>query len=185
MGAVAPLVGWLLTPSICADLLFYFAAPAGTCASTCLPSTGCFCGSHGSVWRLGAAVLEAGAPAGRGCPHAADPAVPVLRHHLHCQSGRLLLPALWRGVWPAAGCPLSTTLFNLLIWDLPQRLRGEERPGAGVPIGPPPRGGSCPAPLRVIGLGYADDAGLCGSAPEELQQLPACYCDYCGRTGCW
>jgi hypothetical protein len=45
------------------------------------------------------------------------------------------------------GCPLSTpcsTLFNLFIWDLPQRLR-EACPGAGVAVGPPPRGGGGPA----------------------------------------
>ena len=35
------------------------------------------------------------------------------------------------------GCPFSTTLFNLFIWDLPQRLR-EACPGAGVAIGPRP-----------------------------------------------
>ena len=79
------------------------------------------------------------------------------------------------------GCPLSTTLFNLFIWDLPQRLR-EACPGAGVATGPPPRGGG-PAPPKVIDLGYADDAGLCGQTPEELQRLIDCYCDYCGENG--
>jgi hypothetical protein len=68
------------------------------------------------------------------------------------------------------GCPLSTTLFNLFIWDLPQRLR-EACPGSGVPNGPPPCGGGGPAPPRVIDLGYADDADLCRSTPEELQKL--------------
>ncbi len=78
------------------------------------------------------------------------------------------------------GCPLSTTLFNLFIWDLPQRLR-EACPGAGVAS---PHGGG-PAPPKVIDLEYADDAGLCGQTPEELQQLIDCYWDYLGRTGCW
>ncbi len=36
---------------------------------------------------------------------------------------------------------------------------------------------------RVIDLGYADNAGLCGLTPEELQQLIDCYCDYCGENG--
>jgi hypothetical protein len=64
------------------------------------------------------------------------------------------------------GCPLRATLLNLFIWDLPRRLR-DACPGAGVAIGPPPRGGG-PAPPKVIDLGYADDA-------EELQQLIDCY----------
>jgi hypothetical protein len=51
-----------------------------------------------------------------------------------------------------------------------------------VAIGPPPHGGG-PAPPKVIDLGYADDAGLCGQTPEELQQLIDCYCEYCGENG--
>jgi hypothetical protein len=63
----------------------------------------------------------------------------------------------------------------------PARLR-KACPGAGVAIGPPPCGGG-PAPPKVIDLGYADDAGLCGQTPEELQQLIDCYCDYCRENG--
>ncbi len=38
--------------------------------------------------------------------------------------------------------------------------------------------------IIVIDLGYADDAGLCGETPEELQQLIATAITV-GRTGCW
>ena len=80
------------------------------------------------------------------------------------------------------GCPLSTTLFNLFIWDLHHHL-SEACPDAGVPIGPPPRHPGAPRPPKVLDLGYADDAGLCGSSPEELQRLIDCYCTYCADNG--
>jgi hypothetical protein len=80
------------------------------------------------------------------------------------------------------GCPLSTTLFNLFIWDLHQRLT-EACPGAGVPLGPPPRDRNRPAPPRVADLGYADDVALCGSSPEALQKLIDCFCAYCAENG--
>jgi hypothetical protein len=68
------------------------------------------------------------------------------------------------------GCPLSTTLFNLYIWDVHQRLLAV-CPGVGVPIGPKLRDPSAPAPPLVTDLGYADDVSLCSSTAEGLQSL--------------
>jgi hypothetical protein len=39
-----------------------------------------------------------------------------------------------------------------------------------------PRHREGPRPPKVLDLGYADDAGLCGSTPKELQKLIDCYC---------
>ena len=74
------------------------------------------------------------------------------------------------------GCPLSTTLFNLYIWDLHQRLVAA-CPGVGVRVGPAGTG------RQVTDLGYADDIALCSSSPEGLQGLIDCFCAYCAEHG--
>jgi hypothetical protein len=80
------------------------------------------------------------------------------------------------------GCPLSTTLFNLFIWDLHQRLLAC-CPGVGVAISPPVRGKRERPPQMVTDLGYADDISLCASTPEGLQKLNDCFCTYCAEHG--
>ncbi len=62
------------------------------------------------------------------------------------------------------GCPLSTTLFNLYIWDLHQHLTSDVQ-GAGVKL----QGED--DQLLVTDLEYADDATLCASSPQQLQDL--------------
>ena len=74
------------------------------------------------------------------------------------------------------GCPLSTTLFNLYIWDLHQPPCAA-CPGVGVQVGP---SGTA---RRVTDLGYADDITLCSSSPEGLQGLIDCFCAYCTEHG--
>ena len=64
----------------------------------------------------------------------------------------------------AAGVPLSTTLFDLCILDLHQRLCAA-CPGVGVRVSP------AAAARQVADLGYADDITLCSSSPEGLQSL--------------
>jgi hypothetical protein len=86
----------------------------------------------------------------------------TLWHQLHSQSGWLLEPPLWRGVWPGARLPSQHHTVHLGPAPAPE----QGRPGC-----------------RCRQLGYADDAGLCGQTPEELQQLIDCYCDYCGENG--
>jgi hypothetical protein len=69
------------------------------------------------------------------------------------------------------GCPPSTTLFNLFIWDL-HRCLLEACPGVGVPIGPASQDPAASARPLVIDLGSADDVSLCSSMSRELQRLP-------------
>ncbi len=80
------------------------------------------------------------------------------------------------GVGLRQGCPLSTTLFNLYIWDLHQQLR---RTGAGVKIG----GSNNIEAQLVTDLAYADDVALCGSSPQQLQQLIDSFVLYCKEHG--
>ena len=80
------------------------------------------------------------------------------------------------------GCPLSTTLFNLFIWDLHQRLCSA-CPDVGVPIRPPTRGRRGRPPRKVTDVSYADDISLCASTPEGLQKLSDCFCTYCAEHG--
>jgi hypothetical protein len=91
-------------------------------------------------------------------------------------------PALWRGVWPAAGLPpsappCSTCSYGIGPSACARRALARRRHW------PPPCCGGDPAPSRVPDLGYADDAGLCGQTSEELQQLINCYCVYYGENG--
>ncbi len=60
------------------------------------------------------------------------------------------------------GCPPSTTLFNLYIWDLHQHLTSDVQ-GAGV---------------KLQGED-ADDAALCASSPQQLQELINSFVAYC------
>jgi hypothetical protein len=112
-------------------------------------------GSYGSVdqelpfWKL----EHHGAPTRHSCTHPSNPA--DLYRGTACT-------AKWMG---AAACPLqllaacgraapnSTTLFNLFIWDLHRRL-SEACPGAGVPIGPPPRHRRGLRLPKALDLGY-------------------------------
>ena len=57
------------------------------------------------------------------------------------------------GVGLRQGCPLSTTLFNLYIWDLHQQLKGTR---AGVQLG----GRQAANGQLVTDLAYADDVAL-------------------------
>jgi hypothetical protein len=59
------------------------------------------------------------------------------------------------------GCPLSTTLFNLYIWDLHQHLVTDTK-GAGVRL----QGVADDEQLLVTDMEYADDATLCASSPN-------------------
>ncbi len=68
------------------------------------------------------------------------------------------------------GCPLSTTLFNLYIWDLHQHLTSDVQ-GAGVKL----QGED--GQLLVTDLEYADDAALCASNPKQLQDLINSFVD--------
>jgi hypothetical protein len=76
------------------------------------------------------------------------------------------------------GCPLSTTLFNLYIWDLNQHLISDVK-GAGVRL----QGVADDEQLLVTDLEYADDVALCASSPEELQDLINSFVAYCDRHG--
>ena len=94
------------------------------------------------------------------------------------------------------GCPLSTTLFNLFIHDLPSRIRAEckyqERVGRGVreaqmgvrcSTAPGPSPSQRPTPLIVSDMGYADDISLLAEQPEHLQAIINCFCAYCTEHG--
>ena len=59
------------------------------------------------------------------------------------------------------GCPLSTTLFNLFIWDLPAYINSK-CPGEGINIIMHPRAATTPHELLISDLGYADDCCLFG-----------------------
>jgi hypothetical protein len=74
------------------------------------------------------------------------------------------------------GCPLSTTLFNLYIWDLHQHLTSDVQ-GAGVKL----QGED--DQLLVTYLEYAGDAALCASSPQQLQDLINSFVAYCDRHG--
>jgi hypothetical protein len=76
------------------------------------------------------------------------------------------------------GCPLSTTLFNLYIWDLHQHLISDVK-GAGVRL----QGVTADEQLLVTDLEYADDVALCASSPKELQDLINSFVTYCDRHG--
>ena len=94
------------------------------------------------------------------------------------------------------GCPLSTTLFNLFIHDLPSRIHAEckyqERVGRGVreaqmgvkcSTAPGPPASQRPTPLLVSDMGYADDISLLAEQPEHLQTIINCFCAYCTEHG--
>jgi hypothetical protein len=76
------------------------------------------------------------------------------------------------------GCPLSTTLFNLYIWDLHQHLVSDTK-GAGVRL----QGATDDEQLLVTDMEYADDAALCASTPKQLQDLINSFVAYCDRHG--
>ena len=71
---------------------------------------------------------------------------------------------------------MSTTLFNLYIWDLHQQLMST---GAGVRLGGRHENNA----QLVTDLAYADDVALCGSSPQELQQLIDVFHAYCQEHG--
>jgi hypothetical protein len=72
------------------------------------------------------------------------------------------------------GCPLSTTLFNLYIYDLQAHLH-RACPDAGVRL---TRAGTTP-PRMLTDVGYADDITLLASSQHELQQLLDAFVAYC------
>ncbi len=76
------------------------------------------------------------------------------------------------------GCPLSTTLFNLYIWDLHQHLVPDTK-GAGVRL----QGVADDEQLLVTDMEYADDATLCASSPTQLQDLINSFVAYCDKHG--
>ena len=95
------------------------------------------------------------------------------------------------------GCPLSTTLFNLFIFDLHNRLT-EICHGCGVrtrripatygpnrpAVGAQPIRVSDDAPhLLLTDFGYADDIALCANTAVQLQQLIDCFAAYCREHG--
>jgi hypothetical protein len=71
------------------------------------------------------------------------------------------------------GCPLSTTLSTCSSGTCPS-VCARRALARAWPLAPRPTAAAL-APPKVIDLGYADDAGLCGQTPEELQQLMDCY----------
>jgi hypothetical protein len=76
------------------------------------------------------------------------------------------------------GCPLSTTLFNLYIWDMHNYLVENAR-GVGVRV----QGTSSDESMLVTDMEYADDANLCASNPQQLQMLIDCFVAYCDAHG--
>jgi hypothetical protein len=76
------------------------------------------------------------------------------------------------------GCPLSTTLFNLYIWDLHQHLVSDTE-GAGVRL----QGVADDEHMLVTDMEYADDVALCASTPKQLQDLINSFVAYCDRHG--
>lgn len=82
------------------------------------------------------------------------------------------------GIGLRQGCPLSTTLFNLFIWDLHKHLH-ETCPGAGVEM----HGAPGQATKSVIDLDYADDVSLAGRNPTHLQQIIDSFHQYCVQHG--
>jgi hypothetical protein len=78
------------------------------------------------------------------------------------------------------GCPLSTTLFNLFIWDLHARL-AQTGAGAKMPCAPTEHGRALHTLLSD--MGYADDYTLCANSHPELQQLLDCFGTYCHENG--
>ncbi len=77
------------------------------------------------------------------------------------------------------GCPLSTTLFNLFIWDLHARL---SQTGAGVKLPRAPNQNEAQHTV-LSDLGYADDYSLCASSHQDLQRLLDCFNMYCHEHG--
>jgi exonuclease III len=91
------------------------------------------------------------------------------------------------------GCPLSTTLFNLFIHDLPSRIhtecrytervgRGEREALMGVRCSTAPSSQRA-TPLLLRDLDYADDITLLAEKPEHLQAIINCFCSYCTEHG--
>jgi hypothetical protein len=78
------------------------------------------------------------------------------------------------------GCPLSTTLFNLFICDLHQRLT-QHCPEMGVPVRR--ASGRNGDGMLLLDLGYADDIALCGSTASQLQAIIDCFGNYCTEHG--
>ena len=78
------------------------------------------------------------------------------------------------------GCPLSTTLFNLYIWDLHAQLRATGA-GAGLPCTPTAEGDARYTTLPY--MSYADDCCLCASSHAGLQRLLDCFHAYCCKNG--
>ena len=78
------------------------------------------------------------------------------------------------------GCPLSTTLFNLYIYDLHYRLAVDcTRTGIQLPHHP-----SNPSDtFSLRDLGYADDIALLATKPEHLQQLLDTFHTFCIQHG--
>lgn len=93
-----------------------------------------------------------------------------------CDNG--LAAAFSVGVGLRQGCPLSTTLFNLYIWDLHKHLV-EKASGVGVQM----HGISEDESMLVTDLEYADDAALCASTPRHLQKLIDEFVAYCDAHG--
>ncbi len=110
-----------------------------------------------------------------------DPTISTLKHLyagtqciVRCEKGTHSPFSI--GVGLRQGCPLSTTLFNLYIWDLHKQLRST---GAGVRIG------DCQSAISqlITDLAYADDVALCGSNPQQLQHLIDKFQTYCKENG--
>jgi hypothetical protein len=92
------------------------------------------------------------------------------------------------------GCPLSTTLFNLYIHDLHERIRADckytvhKRQGGGEkPMGVHCTTGPSPQQLTSLllfsDLGYADDIALLADNPAHLQCIIDCFSKFCTENG--
>ena len=80
------------------------------------------------------------------------------------------------------GCPLSTTLFNLFIHDLHEYIC-RRCPGMGVRAKCTPQGQPGDSNVLVTDLGYADDIGLIGGTPVQLQAIIDSFACYCQEHG--
>ncbi len=77
------------------------------------------------------------------------------------------------------GCPLSTTVFNILISDLHNYIT-QRCPGKSVRVRLP---GGTRQHSVITHLGYADDIALCATNASDLQRILDAFADYCKANG--